>query len=56
MSTPAPQSSGDRPRTKVGRKRDSARDAVILDATLAVLAEQGYESLTIDLVAARAGD
>ena len=55
MSTPAQQPSGDKLRARVGRKRDSARDAVILGATLAVLAEQGYEGLTIDLVAARAG-
>jgi AcrR family transcriptional regulator len=39
----------------VGRKRDRTRDAPILDATLAVLAEEGYEGMTIDLVAARAG-
>ena len=38
-----------------GRKRDAARDGVILDATLAVLAEEGYDGTTIDLVAARAG-
>lgn len=41
--------------TRVGRKRDHTRDAPILDATLAVLAETGYEGMTIDLVAARAG-
>ncbi|WP_326954058.1 TetR/AcrR family transcriptional regulator [Amycolatopsis sp. NBC_01286] len=40
---------------RVGRKRDHTRDAPILDATLAVLAEAGYEGMTIDLVAARAG-
>ena len=38
-----------------GRKRDEARNAVILDAAVAVLAEQGYEGMTIDMVAARAG-
>lgn len=38
-----------------GRKRDHSRDPEILDATLAVLAETGYERLTIDKVAARAG-
>ncbi|HEY2238591.1 MAG TPA: TetR/AcrR family transcriptional regulator [Streptosporangiaceae bacterium] len=38
-----------------GRKRDQTRDEVILDATLAVLAEQGYEGMTIDMVAAQAG-
>jgi AcrR family transcriptional regulator len=44
-----------RPRAKAGRKRDDARDGVILDAALAVLAEQGYEGMTIDMVAAQAG-
>jgi AcrR family transcriptional regulator len=38
-----------------GRKRDHGRDAVILEATLDVLAETGYEGMTIDMVAARAG-
>jgi len=38
-----------------GRKRDHTRDAVILESTLAVLAELGYEGMTIDLVAAHAG-
>lgn len=38
-----------------GRKRDPARTELILDATLSVLAEQGYEGMTIDMVAVRAG-
>lgn len=38
-----------------GRKRDHSRDAVILEATLDVLAETGYEGTTIDMVAVRAG-
>ena len=38
-----------------GRKRDPARDDVILDSTLSVLAEHGYNGMTIDLVAAHAG-
>lgn len=38
-----------------GRPRDASRDTDILDATIAVLAEQGYDGMTIDLVAARAG-
>lgn len=38
-----------------GRKREHGRDAVILEATLDVLAETGYEATTIDMVAARAG-
>ena len=40
---------------RVGRKRDHSRDAPILDAALAVLAEAGYDGMTIDMVAARAG-
>lgn len=40
---------------KGGRKRDHSRDAVILEATLDVLAETGYEGMTIDTVAVRAG-
>lgn len=43
------------PRGRAGRKRDHTRDGVILDATLAVLAKQGYDHMTIDMVAARAG-
>ncbi|MDF2918868.1 TetR/AcrR family transcriptional regulator [Microbacterium sp. NPDC086615] len=37
-----------------GRKRDRSRDAEILDAALDVLAETGYDGMTIDMVAARA--
>lgn len=43
------------PPSRPGRKRDDSRDGVILDSTLAVLAEQGYEGTTIDLVAGHAG-
>ncbi|RFA07707.1 TetR family transcriptional regulator [Subtercola boreus] len=39
---------------KLGRKRDHTRDPEILDAALAVLAETGYDGMTIDMVAARA--
>src|SRR4051812_26383711 len=39
---------------KLGRKRDHSRDAEILDAALDVLAETGYDGMTIDMVAARA--
>ncbi|TIH40412.1 TetR/AcrR family transcriptional regulator [Subtercola vilae] len=39
---------------KLGRKRDHSRDADILDAALEVLAETGYDGMTIDMVAARA--
>ena len=37
-----------------GRKRDRSRDAEILDAALDVLAESGYDGMTIDMVATRA--
>jgi AcrR family transcriptional regulator len=43
------------PRGRPGRKLDLARNGVILDAALAVLAEQGYDRMTIDAVASRAG-
>ena len=44
----------DPPAAKLGRKRDPGRDSEILDAALEVLAETGYEGMTIDMVAARA--
>jgi len=40
--------------SKLGRKRDHTRDPEILEAALEVLAETGYEGMTIDMVAARA--
>jgi hypothetical protein len=42
------------PKAKLGRKRDHTRDPEILDAALDVLAETGYDGMTIDMVAARA--
>ncbi|MDT5345928.1 MAG: hypothetical protein QOE52_5112 [Mycobacterium sp.] len=42
-----------RPRTP--RSLDRSLDAAILDATLAGVAESGYDALTMDAVAARAG-
>jgi AcrR family transcriptional regulator len=39
---------------KLGRKRDPSRDTDILEATLDVLAETGYDGMTIDMVASRA--
>jgi AcrR family transcriptional regulator len=39
---------------KLGRKRDHTRDPEILDAALEVLAEAGYDGMTIDMVATRA--
>jgi AcrR family transcriptional regulator len=40
--------------TKLGRPMDVSRDADILEAALDVLAEEGYDGMTIDMVAARA--
>jgi AcrR family transcriptional regulator len=40
--------------SKPGRKRNHARDPEILAAALDVLAETGYDGMTIDMVAARA--
>ena len=37
-----------------GRRRDHTRDPEILDAALDVLAETGFDGMTIDMVAARA--
>lgn len=42
------------PATRLGRKRDHSRDPEILDAALDVLAEVGYNRMTMDMVAARA--
>ena len=42
----------DQPR--LGRKRDLSRDPEILNAALEVLAEVGYDGMTIDMVATRA--
>ena len=39
---------------KLGRKRDHTRDADLLKAALEVLAEDGYEGMTMDAVADRA--
>jgi AcrR family transcriptional regulator len=42
------------PAPRPGRPRDAARDPEILAAALDVLAETGYDGMTIDMVAARA--
>jgi len=39
---------------RLGRKRDHTRDAEILESALDVLAETGYDGMTIDMVATRA--
>ena len=41
---------GEQP-AKLGRKRDHTRDPEILQAAIEVLAECGYERMTIDMVA-----
>jgi AcrR family transcriptional regulator len=41
------------PRRRGGRSLDSSRDLVLREAALAVLAEVGYDRLTMDAVAAR---
>jgi AcrR family transcriptional regulator len=48
------QAEGTPARTPLGRRRDASRDPEILRATLEVLAETGYERMTMDAVAARA--
>jgi len=40
---------------KLGRRRDPAKDQQILDAAVEVLAETGFDGMTIDMVASRAG-
>jgi len=42
------------PGVRLGRKRDHTRDPEILAATLDVLAETGYDGMTVDMVASRA--
>lgn len=49
--TAAPSRRARRP----GRRRDESRDDAILDATRELLVERGYENMTMDAVAERAG-
>ncbi|EIC08130.1 hypothetical protein HMPREF1529_02378 [Microbacterium sp. oral taxon 186 str. F0373] len=42
------------PTPRLGRKRDHSRDPEILSAALDILAEKGYERMTVDMVATRA--
>jgi AcrR family transcriptional regulator len=51
---PADQVSGP-PAVSRGRRRDRSLDAVILNATLAGVSDVGYDRMTMDDVAARAG-
>jgi len=39
----------------LGRKRDETRDGDIIEAALAILADKGFDTMTMDMVAARAG-
>ncbi|MBV2151552.1 TetR/AcrR family transcriptional regulator [Kitasatospora sp. SUK 42] len=55
MTASTPPSQPAEPPPRRGRPRDAARDRALLDATLAVLAENGYGGLTTAAVAARAG-
>lgn len=48
------QIESDAPAPRLGRKRDHTRDPEILDAAIDVLAESGFDGMTIDMVAARA--
>ncbi len=50
----AQQTSAEVDQARLGRKRDHSRDPEILAAAIDVLAEVGYEGMTVDLVAARA--
>ncbi len=54
LDTAAPPSDPSDVSAKLGRKRDHTRDPEILAAALEVLAETGYDGMTIDMVAARA--
>jgi AcrR family transcriptional regulator len=49
-TTPASAPAPGRP----GRRRDHSRDPEILDAAIEVLAEEGYDGMTMEMVAARA--
>lgn len=39
---------------RLGRPRDASRDVAILEAAIAILAETGFERMTMDMVAVRA--
>lgn len=49
------EADGMRQSSGMGRPRDSSRDRAILDATLSVLTEVGYEHLSMETVAGRSG-
>ncbi|CDJ99874.1 Regulatory protein TetR [Microbacterium sp. C448] len=52
MTQPAAAADGAAPRP--GRKRDHSRDPEILQAAIDILAEEGFDGMTIDMVATRA--
>ncbi|MBF4462579.1 MULTISPECIES: TetR/AcrR family transcriptional regulator [unclassified Rathayibacter] len=54
MTPPTPSTAAACDTVRPGRRRDPNRDGEILVAALDVLAETGYEGMTIDMVAARA--
>jgi AcrR family transcriptional regulator len=54
MSAPRGAGEVDKTRHRGGRYLDSSRDPVLREAALALLAEVGYDRLTMDAVAARA--
>ncbi len=43
-----------KPTATMGRKRDNTLDARIIDAAIEILAELGFDSMTMDMVSARA--
>ena len=50
-----PESGGTSQSSVTGRPRDSRRERAILDATLSLLTEVGYEQLSMEAVAGRSG-
>ena len=54
MTPPPPPAPATDAPARPGRRRDPSRDGEILSAALDVLAETGYDGMTIDMVAARA--
>lgn len=57
-TTPSPAGqppAGERSRGNLGRPRDPSRADAIREAALELVAEQGYDRVTVDAVAARAG-
>lgn len=55
MDTQDDQVAQAQPARRPGRRRDDTRDDAILDAARELLVERGYENMTMDAVAERAG-